>query len=116
MTDRRVPMTEYLEIDLAGRTWNCRRCGHVVGPAEQDYKRGLLLHDRDPREIHPPRIDGEHTFAPDPRWCRIVEYYCPGCGVQMEAEYLPPGHPLTRDIEIDVDALATQAPAQTVTS
>jgi acetone carboxylase gamma subunit len=65
----------------------------------------LLLHDRDPREIHPPLVSGEFNFSPDPMWVRIVEIYCPSCGVQMETEYLPPGHPLTWDIEIDLDRL-----------
>jgi acetophenone carboxylase len=36
---------------------------------------------------------------------RIVEFYCPGCGTQIETEYLPPGHPITHDIEIDLEAL-----------
>ena len=36
---------------------------------------------------------------------RIVEFYCPGCGTQIETEYLPPGHPITYDIEIDIDSL-----------
>jgi acetone carboxylase, gamma subunit len=36
---------------------------------------------------------------------RIVEFYCPGCSTQVETEYLPPGHPITHDIEIDVDRL-----------
>ena len=103
-----VRVTEYLLLDVAARTWVCERCGHLIGPADQDYKRGLLLHDRDPREIHPARLSGEHSFAPDPLWCRIVEYYCPGCATQVETEYLPPGHPLTRDIEIDVEALAAR--------
>lgn len=101
----RVRITEYLEIDLDRETWNCLVCGHEIAPARGDYKRGLLLHDRDPREVYPPRFDGEHSFAPDPAWCRIVEFYCPGCGTQIETEYLPPGHPLTHDIDIDIDAL-----------
>lgn len=105
MTGRRIRVTEYLELDAGTATWHCERCGRALGPARADYKRLLLLHDRDPREIHPARFDGEHTFAPDPAWCRVVEYYCPGCGVQVETEYLPPGHPLTHDIELDVDAL-----------
>jgi len=37
-----------------------------------------------------------------------VEFYCPGCGTQIETEYLPPGHPITWDIEIDVDSLKTR--------
>ena len=50
-------------------------------------------------------VEGDYTFAPDPAWCRIVEFYCPGCGVMVENEYLPPGHPLTHDIELDIDKL-----------
>lgn len=106
--ETRVRITEYLEIDLDAETWVCASCGHEIGPAREDYKRGLLLYDRDPRDIYPARFDAEHSFAPDPQWCRIVEFYCPGCATQVETEYLPPGHPLTRDIEIDVDALRRQ--------
>lgn len=102
----RIRVTEYLEIDTDTQAWNCARCGYVVGPARTDYKRGLLLYDRDPRDIYPARFTTEHSLAPDPGWCRIVEYYCPGCAAQMETEYLPPGHPLTRDINVDVDRLA----------
>jgi acetone carboxylase gamma subunit len=79
----RVPMTEYLEIDLDAGQWVCRRCAQDLGPARGNYKEGTLVHDRDPREIHRPLIDParyEFTFAPDPAWCRILEYYCPGCG------------------------------------
>jgi len=107
----RVPMTEYLEIDLDGERWNCRVCGHDLAPARGNYKEGTLVHDRDPGEIHRPLIDParyEFTFAPDPAWCRILEFYCPGCGTMIEVEYLPPGHPPTFDMEIDVDALKTQ--------
>ena len=70
-----------------------------------------LVYDRDPTEIHRPLIDSgryEFTFAPDAAWCRILEFYCPGCGTQIEAEYLPPGHPPTYDMQIDVDALRAQ--------
>ena len=56
-------------------------------------------------EIHAPIVEGQFSFSPDPLWVRIVEFYCPGCGTQIDTEYLPPGHPLTHDIEIDMDAL-----------
>lgn len=110
MSSQRIRVTEYLEIDTDTVTWHCQRCGYSIGPARTNYKRGLLLHDRDPREIYPLQFDGEHSFTPDPTWCRIVEYYCPGCGAQVETEYLPPGHPLTHDIQIDVEALLARAP------
>jgi acetone carboxylase gamma subunit len=65
----------------------------------------LLVAERDPSEVHPPIISGEYTFAPDPNWVRILEFYCPSCGRQVETEYLPPGHPITVDIEVDIDSL-----------
>ena len=59
------------------------------------------------REIHRPILDDSYpfTYAPDPKWCRIIEFYCPSCGTMIENEYLPPGHPLTHDIELDIDSL-----------
>ncbi len=107
----RVLITEYLRIDLETERWECRRCGRDLASARDSYKRGLLVHDRDPREIHKPLLDPKlyaRTFSPDPSWCRILEYYCPGCGTMVEVEYLPPGHPPIRDIELDVDALKAQ--------
>jgi acetone carboxylase gamma subunit len=100
-----IRVTEYIDLDVELEKWFCNRCGHELGPARQSYKRGCLLYDRDPREIHPALVSGEYNFSPDPMWVRIVEIYCPSCGVQMETEYLPPGHPLTWDIEIDLDRL-----------
>lgn len=102
---RRIRVTEYLDLELMGERWLCNRCGHELGPARENYKHGCLVHDRDPREIHPPLVSGAFNFSPDPLWVRIVEFYCPGCGTQIETEYLPPGHPITHDIEIDVARL-----------
>ena len=75
------------------------------GPRGRITKEGCLLYDRDPREIHPQVVSASFNFSPDPNWVRIVECYCPGCGTQIETEYLPPGHPITHDIEIDLDSL-----------
>jgi acetophenone carboxylase len=100
-----VEITEYLGIDLDRTSWFCRRCDYDLGSATANYKAGCLVDDRDPREIHPAVVEGEYTFAPDPNWCRIVEFYCPGCLTLIEVEYLPPGHPVTHDIEIDIDQL-----------
>lgn len=95
---RRVTETLDLRTD-AGR-WACNRCGADLGPVGESYKRSCLLYDRDPREIHEPfRGDPEFSYCPDPEWCVIVEVYCPGCGVLMDVEYLPPGHPITHDVQ-----------------
>lgn len=101
----RIRITEYLDLDIESESWHCHRCDRLLGPAARSYKQGCLVHDRDPREIHRSLIEGEYTFAPDPEWVRILEFYCPGCGTQVEVEYLPPGHPVTHDIELDVPRL-----------
>lgn len=101
----RIRITEYLDLDLDRELWFCNRCGRELGSARENYKRGCLLYDRDPREIHPAIVPGAFSFSPDPLWVRIIEFYCPGCGVQLETEYLPPGHPITHDIELDLDSL-----------
>lgn len=101
----KIIFTEYLDLDLDDENWCCNRCGHVLISAHENYKRGCLVYERDPREIHPPILEGDYTFSPDPEWVRILEFYCPGCGIQIETEYLPPGHPITHDIEVDVERL-----------
>jgi acetone carboxylase gamma subunit len=106
-----IRITEYLDLDLDREMWLCNRCGRELGSARENYKKGCLLYDRDPREIHPAIVPGAFSFSPDPLWVRIIEFYCPGCGVQLETEYLPPGHPITHDIELDLDSLRARLQA-----
>ena len=94
-----------MDIDLEKELWVCNRCNKELGSARRNYKEGCLVYERDPREIYQPVISGGVTFAPDPDYCRILEFYCPSCGVMIEAEALPPGHPITSDIEFDLDSL-----------
>ncbi len=106
-----VIITEYLAIDLDSETWLCRRCDGVLGSARRPYKEFTRVYNRDPREIHRPLLDPEryeYTFAPDPRVCALLEFYCPSCGVLMEAEYTVPGLAPLLDLEIDVDRLKEQ--------
>lgn len=99
-------ITEYLDLDLERELWCCNRCGHELISARENYKKGCLVAERDPREIYDPIIEGEkYSFAPDPEWCRIIEFYCPSCGTMFENEFLPPGHPITHDLELDIDKL-----------
>lgn len=100
-----IRFTEYLNLDLNHETWCCYDCGTQLIGARENYKRGCLVAERMPAEIHNPVIEGEYTFAPDKDWIRILEFYCPGCARQIETEYLPPGHPITHDIEVDIDSL-----------
>lgn len=107
----KVHVTEYLQIDIDTEEWECRCCGHRIISARENYKKGTLIHARDPREIHRPLIsekDFRYTFAPDPELCVIYEFYCPSCGTMIETEYQVPGHMPTHDIEFDIDALKAQ--------
>jgi len=100
----KIRITEYLDIDVRTEHWCCSRCGHQLWSARDTYKKGCIVAERDPQSIYPPVLEGEFTFSPDPKWIRIVEFYCPQCGTMIENEFLPPGHPPTHDIELDVDA------------
>jgi acetone carboxylase gamma subunit len=102
----KIRITEYLEIDLDSQKWCCQRCGKELVDARENYKKGCLVAEKPLDEVYPPLTEGEaYGFRPDPDFCRLIEFYCPQCGVMIENEYLPPGHPITHDIEIDLDAL-----------
>lgn len=99
-------ITEYLDIDLEKELWCCNRCGHEIISARENYKKGCLVYIRkDPKTIYNSPIEGPFTFAPDATWGVLVEFYCPNCGIMFENEMLPPGHPVTHDIELDIDVL-----------
>ena len=107
----KVFITETLIVNLDTEPWHCRRGNHAIGSARRNYKEGVLVAERDPREIHKPIIDAdkyEFTFSPDPKWIRIIEFYCPSCGVLMDVDYLPPGHPVLHEIDFDIDAMKAQ--------
>lgn len=102
----KVRITEYLEIDLETEQWCCQRCGQSLISARESYKKGCVVAERKLEEVHHPLLEGqEYRFCPDPDYCRLIEFYCPQCAVMIENEYLPPGHPITHDIELDIDAL-----------
>jgi acetone carboxylase gamma subunit len=105
-------ITENLDVDLAARRWQCHHCAADLGPAEENYKRGCLITARDPEEIWQPLVEESVTFSYNRDWCRIVEFYCPSCAWLLEVEVLPPGHPITYDIQIDLDALTQGTSAQ----
>jgi acetophenone carboxylase len=101
----RIQITEGLDIDPEREVWCCNRCGVDLISARENYKKGCLIAERNPLEVHRPILSGEFNFAPNPEWCSIIEFYCPECGFMFDVEYLPPGHPITHDIEIDLEKL-----------
>ena len=101
----KIQITEYLEIDLEQEKWCCSRCGKELISARENYKKGCLIYERDPGTIYEEMLPGTNLGRPNSDICRILEFYCPQCGTMVENEYLPPGHPITNDIELDMDAL-----------
>lgn len=102
----KVRITEYLDVDLALESWCCHPCGHPLIEARRNYKEGCLVAEVPLEEAHPPLVNGGGlSFTPNPDFCRLIEFYCPSCGTVIENEYLPPGHPITHEIELDLEAL-----------
>jgi acetone carboxylase gamma subunit len=100
----RIRITEALDLDLGLESWCCNRCGRELIEAKENYKKGCLVRERMPGEVHEVLVEkSPFSFSPDPEWCRILEFYCPQCGVMIENQYLPPGHPVTHDIELDIE-------------
>jgi acetone carboxylase gamma subunit len=46
---------------------------------------------------------GFYDRAPDPEIRRTVEFCRSGCGPVLKKGVLPPGHPITYNIESDID-------------
>jgi acetophenone carboxylase len=105
----KVRVTEYLDVDLEKEMWRCSHCGTELGSARGPYFKGCLVYDRPGSEVYGPPIEiaqGQFVnYAPDPRFQRILEFYCPGCGTMVEVQYLPPGHPVPIDIALDIDKM-----------
>jgi acetone carboxylase, gamma subunit len=109
---KRVRISEYLDVDLDSEMWCCNRCGTELISARENYKKGCLVYDRDPRTVYRPITNETYDFTPDPQWIRVVEFYCPDCGTMVEVENLPPSHPFLHDIEIDIDKLKARFAAE----
>lgn len=105
----RVEITEYLSINLESEKWMCNRCEKELVSARQAYYYGCLVHERPTTEVYGRAIELPNeqavNYAPDSKFTRMLEFYCPHCGTMLEVQYLPPGHPILVDISLDIDAL-----------
>ena len=94
-TANRVNITEYLRIDLETERWECRVCDCDLAERPRELQArpaGLRPRPaRDPPAAPRPK-SYEFTYAPDPTWCRILEYYCPGCGTH-DRDRVPAARP-----------------------
>jgi acetone carboxylase gamma subunit len=102
---------EYVEIARLGDghvVLRCRKCSHVYAPATENYKNGAL------RRIVPLYAGGEAVLPDGARGlAELHEYFCPGCGTQVDVEIHCPGvEGETKPIwDIKIDMSSAGAPA-----
>jgi N-methylhydantoinase B len=93
MSDRRL--SEYL--DVVDGDVRCRRCEHVLGPADRNFKLGALVRDLPLLEANPNLRDPAiYTDAE----LRFRQFICPGCGTMLETELSVDGAPPKWDIRV----------------
>lgn len=100
-----VPLQEHLYVVKKNekRVVKCS-CGYEFGDYHQNWKLNALVYERDPS-------DGEVYVGPkgaDPEWIVLREFYCPGCGAQLEVEAVPPGYPFIFSALPDIDGFFAQ--------
>ena len=102
-----LPLTPALFIVQKGaeRVVKCR-CGQEFGDYRVNWKLYSLIHVRDSAEDLEPVYRG--TQQPDPSWQQLREYYCPGCGTQLEVEAVPRGTPPDFEFLPDLDTFYRQ--------
>jgi acetone carboxylase gamma subunit len=67
------------------------RCGHEFCDYRVNWKLESLIYVRETAEQLSEIYKGMEQ--PDPEWGQVREYYCPGCGSQLEVEAVPRGCP-----------------------
>jgi acetone carboxylase gamma subunit len=95
-----VPLQEHLYVVQKGdeKIIKCS-CGYEYGDYHENWKLRALVYERDPS-------DGEIFVGPracDPEWMILREFYCPGCGTQLDVEAVPPGEPFIFNQLPDID-------------
>ena len=97
VTTKLFTLTPYVDVvENAGgdKLAVCSECGQVLCRASENFKLYCLIYDRDPAEVY---------FVPNvPKkdWMIFREFYCPGCGVQMEVEGTPQGMTIVHSVEV----------------
>ena len=97
-----LPLTPALFIVQKGseRIVKCR-CGQEFGDYRVNWKLEALINVRDSEETLSEVYRGREQ--PDPAWIQVREYYCPGCGTQLEVEAVPRGTPPDFEFLPDLD-------------
>ncbi len=80
-------------------------CGQEFGDYRENWKLKALIHVLNEEEL---KALYPYYGSPDPSYNEIREYYCPGCGVQLEVESVPFGYPAIFDFLPDIDTFYSE--------
>jgi len=100
-----LPLTDELYIIEKGedRLVKCS-CGYEFGDYQENWKLKALIHVRDTEEEIEELYPSAYESRPPLDLCEVREYYCPGCGNQLEVEVVPFGYPVVFDFLPDLDS------------
>jgi acetone carboxylase gamma subunit len=97
-----LPLTPNLFIVQKGRERIVKcRCGQELGDYRVNWKLSASIYVRETAEQLQEVYHGREQ--PDPAWTQVREYYCPGCGTQLEVEAMPRGAPPDFELLPDLD-------------
>jgi acetone carboxylase gamma subunit len=100
-----LPLGEHLYIVQKGkeRIVKCE-CGYEFGDYRVNWKLSALIYVRDTEDKLDEVYPGKRKPQPQSiGWCEVREFYCPGCGTQLEVENVPAGYPVNFDFLPDLD-------------
>jgi len=107
-----LPLSEHLMIiNKDGNLVIRALCGYEFGDYKENWKLKALIHVR--------RSDEEfkeiYLLPPDPAWCEIREFVCPGCGALLDVDAVPPGYPIIKEFEPDIETFYMKWLKKTIT-
>jgi N-methylhydantoinase B len=85
-------------VSSHGKTsFGCVHCGHVLGPASENYKAHSRITEIPIAEVAPEFEASDVEMA-----SKMVfrEFICPGCGVRFDTEIARKGDPILWDIRL----------------
>jgi len=103
-----VPLQEHLYVVKKGDEIIVKCfCGYEYGDYRHNWKLDALVYERDPS-------DGEIYVGQrgcDPEWMILREFYCPGCGAQLDVEAVVPGEPFIFNQLPDIEGFYAKRPS-----
>lgn len=77
-------------------------CSQEFGDYRNNWKLSALINVRDDEESMSEIWPGPR--CPDPEKNEVREFICPGCGVQLEVDAVPPGYPILANFTPNLEA------------